>query len=160
MPTSGSPFASGQPPFGGGVGGGLDTPPDTRFDACQPLVKNNVVLRNALKYGHDVEVVVACWTRIPFIGMVAGVASFIPLSFAGLVVGLVMAPLAKLIASAGTLILELLGEARKEAAPELNEVITATMNEMFGTECSAADLPTKGDFNAARSALGRSASES
>ena len=48
----------------GGGGGGLDTPPDTRFDACQPLVKDNVVLRNALKYGHDVEVVVASWTRL------------------------------------------------------------------------------------------------
>jgi hypothetical protein len=55
----------------------------------------------------------------------------------------------KILATTGTVVLELLGETRKASAPELNKLTIATLNELFGVEFTEEDLPGAGDAGAA-----------
>ncbi len=64
--------------------------------------------------------------------------------------GLLTVVLTPALASLGTAMLELLGRTRQQAAPGLNQLLIATLNEMFGVEFTADDLPQGEGVAAAR----------
>lgn len=136
---------------GGGIGPGeLPSFPDDPGSCDTPLIKDNAVLKRAVQTYKDIFRVVKCASGSNWLSHTVAGLSILPIVLAGVVLGLVIAPLAKILSTVGATVLELLGESRKEAAPQLNDLMIATMNEMFGVEFSAEDLPTKGDAAAAR----------
>ncbi len=144
--------------LGGGGGGGFPpvggVPEGPSFPdvpgECEPTItQKSPIAKVADKTYDDVFVFVNCKAHSPFLAHVFAGLAATAIDILGWAAGLIIAPLAKLSATAGVSILELLGAARKDAAPSLNDLTVASLNEMFGAEFTAADLPTSGDPKAA-----------
>ncbi len=111
--------------------------------------RDNAILRRAEDAFDSIFAFLTCKGMNSYLAWLLAGLSTVPIGIAGIVAGLLLAPLAKLASLAGSTVLEALGEARKDAAPELNKLTIATLNELFGAEFNDADLPGAGDPKAA-----------
>ncbi len=129
--------------------------PDKPGECDTPIFKDNPFWRKAGELYNDMHAFLKCKTGHSLLSFLGAAIGFVLFSAAGLLTGLIVSTLAKISATVAASMLEMLGEVRQEAAPDLNEVIIATLNEMFGTQFTTEDLPTKGDFNAAKDRANR-----
>ncbi len=148
MPNLEEPIGTG----GGGGISGLEGPsfPDKPGKCDEALIRDNALLRAANKIYNDTFEFTKCKTHSSFIAAIVASPIALLVGGAGAIVGLALGTVTKIASGVGTGVLELLGEARKEAAPDLNKLVIATLNEMFGTEFTDEDLPTAGDFRSAK----------
>jgi hypothetical protein len=125
--SNGDTGGGGFPPVGGVPEGPSFSDKPGKCDVT--VFRDNVIGQRASELFDEMHEFFKCKTAGAWAeGLLAG-AGGVLFWVAGKVACMALAPLAKVVATAGTAVLEALGETRKEAAPDLNKLTIATMRD-------------------------------